>query len=216
MNKAFVLLLCFSSLSYSQENSDNSSTQEGDLNNNYQGATVDSNNTSESNTNQYNGAGASSQIPVSTATAPSLMSTGQDSCLKSLSAGVQSQVIGFSKGKYVQDGECNRRKDTIVLKGLGMTIAAIARMCQSDEVWEAMFSSGTPCPLSINGKLVVGKAAFITMRRQPEIFVPNYKGRKEYYDLVLGRGEKQDDSQEVGDTRSISERFRTSTVPERD
>ena len=44
---------------------------------------VDSNNNTTTNTNQYNGAGSASEIPVASAVAPSLISGGNDSCLKS-------------------------------------------------------------------------------------------------------------------------------------
>jgi len=210
-----ISLLLMSSVAFGQDsNSNNASDQTGDLNNNYQGAVVDSNNETNTNTNQYNGSGsAADKIPVSTATAPPLMSTGTDSCLKSSSGGAQVTGFGFSSGSYQQDPECNRRKDSVVLKNLGMNIAAISRMCQNPEVWEAMISSGTPCPLTVNGKIVVGKAAFIVMRRQPKIFVPGYEKKKEYFDIMLGIGENnnnEENNSEDNDGKSISERYRTS------
>ena len=67
--------------------------------------TVDSNNETVTNTNQYNGAGSASEIPVASAVAPSLMSGGNDSCLKSVSGGVSTLQIGISSGKYVEDEE---------------------------------------------------------------------------------------------------------------
>ena len=74
MKRALVLLLCFSSFVYGQDtDSGNTSNQDGDLNTNQQGATVDSNNETNTNTNQYNGAGSASQIPVASAVAPSLI-----------------------------------------------------------------------------------------------------------------------------------------------
>ena len=128
-----MLLLLLPSLSHSQDiDSGNSSTQSGDLNTNQQGATVDSNNTTNTNTNQYNGAGSASEIPVASAVAPSLMSGGNDSCLKSTSGGVSTLQIGISSGKYVEDEDCNRRKDSQMLFTLNMKIAAITRMCQHD------------------------------------------------------------------------------------
>ena len=224
MKKYIIVLLLFCNVAIAQDvDSGNTSTQDGDLNTNQQGATVDSNNETTTNTNQYNGAGSASEIPVATATAPSLMSTGPDSCLKSKSSGAQTTVIGFSKGGYVQDEECNRRKDSIVLFSLNMKIAAITRMCQNQEVWEAMLLSGTPCPIVIKGKVIVGKAAFITLRRQPNIFVPNYKkmkkDKKEYINTILGIGETNasntNDDQEAGaDSGSISDRYRTVEWPD--
>ena len=85
MKQALVFLLCFSSFAFGQGDTDsgNTSSQTGDLNTNQQGATVDSNNNTTTNTNQYNGAGSASEIPVASAVAPSLMSGGNDSCLKS-------------------------------------------------------------------------------------------------------------------------------------
>ena len=163
MHKFLFLLLLISSFSFGQTDSGNTSTQSGDLNTNQQGATVDSNNNTTTNTNQYNGAGSASEIPVASAVAPSLMSGGQDSCLKSTSGGVSSLHFGLSSGKYIQDEECNRRKDAMMLFTLQMKIASITRMCQSDDVWLSMFESGTPCPLIVNGKVVAGKNAYLIM-----------------------------------------------------
>ena len=229
MKNIFIIaLLVFCSVANAQDtDSGNTSTQDGDLNTNQQGATVDSNNETNTNTNQYNGAGSASQIPVATATAPSLMSTGPDSCLKSKSGGMQSTVIGFSKGDYVQDEECNRRKDSIVLFSLNMKIAAITRMCQNNDVWEAMLLSGTPCPIVVKGKVIVGKSAFVMLKTKPEIFIPNYKklkkDKKLYYHTVLGIGETNGNSSakseskgdDDGSDKSISDRFRKTKWPDR-
>lgn len=222
MKRFFIISLLFLCNAVMSQDTDsgNTSNQAGDLNTNQQGATVDSNNETNTNTNQYNGAGSASQIPVATSTAPSLMSTGPDSCLKSKSGGMQSTVIGFSKGDYVQDPECNRRKDSVVLYTLNMKIAAITRMCQSIDVWEAMLLSGTPCPIVVNGKVIVGKSAFITLRRHPEIFIPNYKklkkAKKLYYHTILGIGENngtkvqsKETNTESDNSKSISDRYRT-------
>jgi hypothetical protein len=216
MKKALVLLLCFSSFTFGQDtDSGNSSSQTGDLNTNQQGATVDSNNETVTNTNQYNGAGSASQIPVASAVAPSLMSGGNDSCLKSVAGGVSSLKIGISTGKYQQDEECNRRKDAAVLYSLNMKIAAITRMCQSDSTWLAMFESGTPCPLIVGGKVVAGKSAFVMMKRKPEHFVRGYLENKEYFDVALGINgvNGNGEHKENGDSRSVSERYRTTKWP---
>ena len=55
-----------------------------------------------------------------------------------------------------------------------MKVAAISRMCESLDVWRSMFLSGTPCPMLNNGKLIVGKRAFLLMKRQPETYIPDY------------------------------------------
>jgi hypothetical protein len=184
--------------------------QVGDLNSNTQNSTVDSNN--PSTTNNYNGAGSSSDTtPPPTAVAPGVPSGGSESCLIGRSFGTQVNVLGLSFGGYKQDNECNRRRDANALKAQGMSIAAVSRLCQSIENWIAMFKSGTPCPFSVNGKLIVGRAAFIMMRQDPETFIPNYKDEKEYYDKILriGQGENNEENSDVN--LSISERFRSSS-----
>ena len=183
--------------------------QNGDLNTNTQNSTVNSNNETISNSKTYNGAG-SSGMPVYSAVAPSLMSSGNDSCLKSSVGGLQLAFIGASAGKYTQDLECNRRKDSKTLRELGMSVAAISLMCQNDGVWEAMFTSGTPCPISINGRLVAGRAAFMLMKSEPDTFVRNYATNKELYNRILAIGSSESNNEENTDTRSLSERFRTS------
>ncbi len=217
MKKAIVLILCFSSFTFGQDtDSGNTSAQTGDLNTNQQGATVDSNNETTTNTNQYNGAGSASQIPVASAVAPSLMSGGNDSCLKSVSGGVSTLQIGISSGKYVEDEECDRRKDAAVLYSLNMKIAAITRMCQSDATWLAMFESGTPCPLIVGGKVVAGKSAFLMMKRKPGHFVRGYEDNREYFDIALGINgvNGNGEHKESGDGRSVSERYRSVDWPD--
>lgn len=193
-------------LSYAQNE------QVGDLNTSTtnNNSTVSSNN--PSTTNNYNGAGAASDVtPPPSAIAPSYMSNGQDTCLAGRSAGVQVNVLGLSLGGYAQDEECNRRRDAKILKDLGMNIAAVSLMCQKKTIWVSMFDSGTPCPLTVNGKLVVGRAAFMTMKRNPNKFIPDYKQRKEHYDSVLNIGGEESNEEDIDSGLSISERFRTST-----
>ena len=211
MRLYLLVLLLLSCSSFAQDtDSGNTSTQSGDLNTNQQGATVDSNNNTTTNTNQYNGAGSASEIPVASAVAPSLMSGGQDSCLKSTTGGVSTLQIGISRGDYVQDEECNRRKDAQMLFTLNMKIAAITRMCQSDKVWLSMFESGTPCPLIVGGKVVAGKNAYLMMKRKPDLFVVGYEKNKEYFDVALGiNGDTEDEDKQEASGKSISERYRT-------
>ncbi len=211
MRLFLLVLLLIGSFSYAQDtDSGNSSTQSGDLNTNQQGATVDSNNETVTNTNQYNGAGSASKIPVASAVAPSLMSGGNDSCLKSSSVGASSLSFGLSSGRYEVDEDCNRRKDSQMLFTLNMKIAAITRMCQSDDNWLSMFESGTPCPIIIGGKVVAGKNAYLVMKRNPDLFVRNYENRKDYFNVALGiNGDSNGEEKENTDGKSISDRFRT-------
>ena len=135
--------------------------QDGSLNTyNGDGSNVNSNNTTEdkSVSNTYNGAGSSSEMPVGSAISPSYMSNGMDTCLKGTGGSLQTVGVGISSGTYDVDPECNRRRDAKVLSDLNMKVAAVARMCQSVDVWKAMFISGTPCPILSNGRLIVGKS----------------------------------------------------------
>ena len=207
--RLLVLLLLLSANVYGQievapELPDN--TQEGDLNTNTQvnGDNVDS---SYNTTKNYNGAG-SSGMPVNTAISPSLMASGADSCLKTITGGIQLAGVGASAGKYVQDEYCNRRKNALVLSGLGMKVAAVSLMCQDPNVWLSMYMSATPCPLIKTGKLIVGRSALIEIKRNPELHVPNYKDKKEFFDNLLGVGTS--DTTEVENTTSVSDRFRSS------
>jgi len=177
-------------------------TQNGDLNSNSQ----NSNNNNRSTVNY--GAGAGAPTPVSTAVAPSLLSSGSDSCLQSKSGGIQLVEIGYSHGAYKQDEECNRRRDSKVLKDLGMTVAAVSRMCQHDDNWRAMFSSGTPCPILVRGRMVFGKNAVLAMKTNPNVYIPDYSKNQNFYDTLLGIGVSNETNEENTDRRSVSERFR--------
>ena len=182
----------------------NDNSQEGDLNSN----TQNSNNNNRSTTNI--GAGAGSPTPVMTAIAPSLMSSGSDTCLQSRGTGVQLLDIGVSRGAYKQDEECNRRRDAKVFKDLGMVLPAVSRMCQNESNWKAMFQAGTPCPILVGGKMVFGKRAVLAMRNQPMVYIPDYLKEQNYYDTVLGIGVTNETDETNGNDISISERFRTS------
>ena len=184
----------------------NANEQTGDLNQNTSDSTVDSNNVST--TNNYNGAGAASrETPPPSAIAPSYISNGPETCLVGSSIGTQVNVFGLSGGFYRQDVNCNRRRDAKVLKDLGMNIAAVALMCRDTDVWRSMFQSGTPCPITINGKLVVGRAAYYTMKKT-QVCLSLIIKNKEYYDVTLKLEQTDEETTDSG--LSISERFRTS------
>ena len=167
-------------------------------------------NTSNSNNNNvtknFNGAGAGRQMPASTAISPSLMSSGQQSCLQSISGGLQLVGIGVSSGKYIQDPECNRRLNSITLSNMGMKVASVSLMCQNAQVWRAMFMSATPCPIIRGGRLLVGKNALLEVKSNPELWIPDYLEDKEFYDELLAGG-NEDVLQDTGE--SISDRFRS-------
>jgi hypothetical protein len=205
--KRLLFLLLFSAV-VSANNS-----QEGSLNTFHgDGSTTNSNNNTEdkSVSNTYNGAGSSSEIPVGSAITPSYMSNGMDTCLKGTGGSLQTVGLGISSGTYDIDPNCDRRRDAKLLSDLGMKVAAVSRMCESLEVWKSMFVSGTPCPILQNSKLVAGKRAYIAMKMNPEIYIPDYsKKTKEWYDSILNIGETINEEQ-AEDTPSISTMFRSS------
>ncbi len=206
MRQFFCLLMMFSWVTLAEN------AQEGSLNT-YHGSnsTTNSNNSTkdDSVSNTYNGAGSSSEIPVGSAITPSYMSNGMDTCLKGTGGSLQTVGVGFSSGTYDVDPECNRRRDAKVLADLGMKVSAVARMCQSTDVWKAMFVSGTPCPILSNGKLVVGKRAMLVMKRQPETYIPDYsKKTKDWYNNVLNIGGEDTDEEDT--IISVSAKFRSS------
>lgn len=215
MKKLFIVLLTLSSNSFAELNNQ----QEGSLNTSNNNSTVSSNNvtTDESTSNTYNGAGSSSEIPVGSAISPTYMSNGSETCLQGTGGSLQTVAVGFSSGTYKRDFDCNRRRDAKVLSDLGMKVAAIARMCEDITVWRSMFLSGTPCPILQRGKLVVGKRAFLVMKTQPEIYIPDYGKVKRsltdtqvWYNTILGIGENINE-ESTEDIVSISDRFRSSS-----
>ena len=184
---------------------DSDTNIEGDLN------TSNSNNNNVTKT--FNGAGSRS-MPASTAIAPSLMSNGTQSCLKSLSGGVQLVGIGLSSGMYRQDEECNRRLNAITLSNMGMKVASVSLMCQNAQVWRAMFMSATPCPIIRSGRLLVGKNALLAIKQNPELWIPDYEEESDFYDQLLAGGGDENGEQDSSGG-SLSERFR-STLRDRD
>jgi len=114
----------------------------------YESATTyQSGSSSNSTTNNETNNSSNTKTAVNGSSAPAMSVYGQDSCVIPLAAGVT--VIGFSGtfGSYYADPNCERRKSVAVLSKLGMKVAAIALMCQDNDVWEAMMNAGTPCPI---------------------------------------------------------------------
>jgi hypothetical protein len=206
----------------------------GDFSNNYQDSTVDSGNAST--TNNYNAAGAASASPVMSAISPTMMGGGgNDSCLLPTTSGIQVTMFGFSQGTMQQDEHCNRRKNARLLGapqqvgGLGLQVSAISVLCSSpatpkseknsgQSVFKSMMLASTPCPIMdvVTGKILMGKDAIDKYRQHPQIYIVGYETDKEFWDTLLRIGEdlsNEENKAKVAsnsrDTRSISERFRT-------
>jgi len=129
----------------SQQNTTGSNTA---ITGGYESATTyQSGSSSNSTTSNETNNSSNTKTAVNGSSAPAMSVYGQDSCVIPLAAGVT--VIGFSGtfGSYYADPNCERRKSVAVLSKLGMKVAAIALMCQDNNVWEAMMNAGTPCPI---------------------------------------------------------------------
>ena len=206
-SKAFILALLALPV-YAEDAPDNAPNFDGDNGGDVQQGDLSQQNSNNNNvTKTYNGAGSGSQMPASSAISPSLMSSGQQSCLKSITGGIQAIGFGVSSGKYMQDEECNRRLNAITLSNMGMKVASVSLMCQNAQVWRAMFMSATPCPIIKGGKLLVGKSALLEIKMNPELWIPDYdEDNKDFYDQLLAGG-NEDVLQDTGE--SISDRFRS-------
>lgn len=201
----------------------------GDFSNNYQDSTVDSNNSSETVNNNYNAAGAGQAAPVMSAVSPTIMGGGgNDSCLMPMSGGVQLSVIGLSAGGMTQDEYCNLRKNARLLGlpqqmgGLGLQVSAISVLCGSPQVFKAMLLASTPCPIMdvVQGKLLMGPDAIEAYRTNPAAYIVGYEEDQQFYDTLLRIGEDLTDERQQAqadsrDTRSLSERFRTTRTNRR-
>ena len=194
----------------------------GDFSTSNENSTVDSNNSEESVTNNYNATGAGSAAPVMSAIAPTVMGGGgNDSCLMPRSTGLQVTMFGFSNGEAIQDDSCNRRKNARLLGapqqvgGLGLQVSAISVLCQDPVVFRSMMLANTPCPIndSKTGKLLMGKAAINKYRDSPALYIVGYELDTEFWDTLLRVGEEDTDEETVEDDTpklSLSERFRSS------
>lgn len=200
--KKLALIFLFSVIASANEQSGSLNTYNGE------NSTVSSNNTTtdDSVTNNYNGAGSSSEMPVGSAISPSYMSNGVDTCLKGTGGSLQTMGVGISKGGYAPDPDCSRRRDAKLLADLGMKVGAISRMCQSIQIFRAMLLSGTPCPIIYNGRLVAGKKAILMFKQKPELYIPDYAEDQEWYNGILKIGEVE--TNEKVDSDLPSDMFR--------
>ena len=190
----------------------------GDLNTNIgAGASVDSNNTSNTSSTTYNGSQGMLSNPVPTAMAPTVMGGGgNDSCLIPETRGLQVSLFGYSRGNMQQDDQCNRRKDARLMGapqavgGLGLQVSGISVMCQSERVFRAMALSATPCPIMeiSTGRLLIGRDAFEKYRSAPHLYVLGYAQDKVFWDALLMIGKDLPDVQEDSSGPSLSARFR--------
>jgi hypothetical protein len=200
-------------------------TTVGDLSNvATDGSNIDSNNSQETVTNNYNATGAGSPAPVMSAIAPTVMGGGgNDSCLMPKTMGLSLSIVGLGAGATTQDEACNRRKDARLLGapqtmgGLGLQVSAISVLCSSPQVFKAMMLANTPCPIMsvTTGKLLMGADAVAKYREKPEAYIVGYADDKAFWDALLRIGEDLQDEQVEATAsnvkrQSLSEQFRRS------
>ena len=86
--------------------------------------------------------------PPPSAIAPQFGSgNNSDLCTICSSGSVQTQILGLSIGTTYTEQNCLRLKKAQKLYMFGMKVAAVSVMCQDPDVWAAMMSAGTPCPI---------------------------------------------------------------------
>jgi hypothetical protein len=104
---------------------------------------------------------------TASASAPALVA-GYETCVQSQSAGGQGPMFGFSIGLTHDNQACERRKNAAMLNAFGRGEAALALMCQDDDVRDAMRQAGTPCKGDTDAK--------VSEEPAPTVKVTSYEG----------------------------------------
>ena len=119
------------------------------------------------------------------AISPSINASNSDLCMVGVSGAVQTQILGISTGQAYTDENCMRLKNAKVLYDMGMKVAAVALMCQTRSVFDAMKFAGTPCPINspTTGEGLIGKEATAEWRMNPKKIPPKQ------YSNSMQRGE---------------------------
>ena len=104
------------------------------------------------------------------AISPSINASNSDLCMVGVSGAVQTQILGISTGQAYTDENCMRLKNAKVLYDMGMKVAAVALMCQTRSVFDAMRFAGTPCPIfsPTTGEGLIGQEATAEWRLNPK------------------------------------------------
>lgn len=188
--RKFIIILFFCSSAFadvttnspssSQTNTSGSNTPiqgyEATTNNTYQGQVTNSTTNSTSNsTNQ--------KTAVNPSSAPSMSVYNGDSCALVVSSAFSVIGFSFSGGGYIfEDEHCRRLKTSKLLKSLGMSVASISILCDDPLVFEAMYRSGSPCPVMKDGKSLIGEDAMKVIyesRKETDDKVEQYRRYKE-------------------------------------
>lgn len=86
---------------------------------------------------------------TSSGIAPGLAAAGVESCAGSVSVGVGVTGFNIGVGKTYEMADCNRRAYARSLQSMGKGLAAVAMICNNDEVAAALAITGDPCPQAV-------------------------------------------------------------------
>ena len=111
------------------------------------------------------------------AISPSINASNSDLCMVGVSGAVQTQILGISTGQAYTDENCMRLKNAKVLYDMGMKVAAVALMCQTRSVYDAMKFAGTPCPIysPTTGEGLIGTEATAEWKLNPKKIPEKHK-----------------------------------------
>ena len=111
------------------------------------------------------------------AISPSINASNSDLCMVGVSGAVQTQILGISTGQAYTDENCMRLKNAKVLYDMGMKVAAVALMCQTRSVYDAMKFAGTPCPIysPTTGEGLIGTEATAEWKLNPRKIPEKHK-----------------------------------------
>jgi len=93
---------------------------------------------STTSTSTIDNVGHSSVSTVPSVFAPGLAAAGIESCLGSVSGGGSWLGTGITLGGSIPDRDCSARLDSRTLWSMGLKKAAVARICQTTEVYNSM------------------------------------------------------------------------------
>jgi len=127
-------------------------------------------NTNDSTVDSTSRSTTTVKSPPPSAISPSINSANSDLCTTGVTGAVQTQILGISAGKMVRDMNCEKLKNAKVLYDMGMKVAAVALMCQTRSVYDAMKFAGTPCPIysPTTGEGLIGTEATAEWKLNPK------------------------------------------------
>ena len=115
------------------------------------------------------------KAPAMASSGPNIMVNQSDSCMVSYGAGgISTSLFGLAAGGVKIDEACSYRKDSKLLFSMGLKVASVSLLCQSNEnIFWAMHRAGSYCPANTGEKAVIGIAAKEYWDKHPEE-IPGY------------------------------------------